>query len=60
MLLIAAHLDFWRPQREVVWFGWLPEELLWRLAWMVLAAAFVIHFTYFVWAGEDSEEGGGR
>lgn len=57
-LLIATHLDVWRPQREVLWFGWLPEELGWRLAWMTAAALYVLHFTRFVWVPrpEDADE----
>ena len=35
--LLALHLDFWRPQRARLWFGWMPEEILWRLGWMALA-----------------------
>lgn len=54
--LVATHLDAWRLQRDVVWFGWLPEELAWRLAWMLAAWAFVAWFTHAVWARESSGE----
>ena len=30
-VLLALHLDFWRPQRATLYFGWCPEELAWRL-----------------------------
>jgi hypothetical protein len=56
-LLLATHLDAWRPQREVLWLGWLPEELAWRLLWMLGAAAFVVWFTRAVWAQEGTREG---
>lgn len=49
MLLLVLHLDFWRPQRDVIWFGWMPEELVWRLAWMVLAFVYLIFFCSRVW-----------
>ena len=55
LLLLVTHLDFWRPQRATLWFGWLPEELLWRLAWMAAAFLFVVHFTARVW-GDPEEE----
>lgn len=54
--LLLGHLDSWRPQRAVVWFGWLPEELAWRIAWMLAAWAFVVWFTRAVWARETSDE----
>lgn len=56
LLLVATHLDFWRPQRPVLWFGWLPEELLWRLCWMAFAFLFIVHFTARVWP-DPQEEG---
>lgn len=49
VLLLVLHLDFWRPQRDVIWFGWMPEELVWRLAWMVLAFAYLVFFCSRVW-----------
>ena len=52
-LLVALHLDFWRTQRPNLWLGWLPEELLWRLAWMAAAFAYLVYFTRCVWTEED-------
>lgn len=52
LVLLALHVDFWRPQRPVLWLGWLPEELVYRLAWMVLAWLFLTFFIRFVWRGE--------
>ncbi len=49
LLLLALHLDFWRPRRPEIWFGWLPEEMLWRLAWMALALLYLIFFCRCVW-----------
>ena len=37
LLLVVLHVDWWRPQRAEPWFGWMPEELAWRLGWMALA-----------------------
>lgn len=54
--LLATHLDFWRPQRAVLWWGWLPEELFWRLGWMALAFLFVVHFTRCVWTAPEEDE----
>ena len=41
ILLLVLHLDFWRPQRVEVYFGWVPEELLYRIGWMILAWAYL-------------------
>ena len=47
--LLALHLDTWRPQRAHLWFGWMPEELAWRLAWMAAAALYLVWFCSAVW-----------
>ncbi len=53
IVLIALHLDFWRPQRAVLYFGWLPEDVAYRLGWMFLAWLFLLFFTRYVWKEED-------
>ncbi len=50
--LVVLHLDFWRPQRDVVHLGWIPEELAWRLAWMALATVYLWWFCARVWREE--------
>ncbi|MFT5050771.1 MAG: hypothetical protein ACI8QZ_002174 [Chlamydiales bacterium] len=52
LLLVATHLDFWRPQRPLLVFGWLPEELLWRLCWMAAAFLYLVYFCKYVWREE--------
>lgn len=52
-VLVALHLDFWRPQRDVLYFGWLPEDMAYRWVWMLLAWAYLIYFTRFVWTEDD-------
>jgi len=47
--LSLAHLDFWRESRAVLWFGWLPEELAYRVGWMLLAWGVMLFITRFVW-----------
>ena len=49
LALLVLHLDFWRPQRDVLWFGWMPEELLWRLGWMGLAGLYLVFFCRRIW-----------
>lgn len=44
LALLALHFDFWRPQRAVLWGGVVPEELGWRLVWMVAAAVYLTWF----------------
>lgn len=53
LVLLALHLDFWRAGRPAVWFGWVPEELLWRLAWMGLAWLYLLWFCARVWREEE-------
>jgi len=52
LLLLALHFDFWRPRRPELWFGWVPEELLWRLVWMLLAFLYLSWFCTRVWKSE--------
>ena len=48
-VLLVLHLDFWRPQRVRLVLGWMPEELAWRLAWMVLAWLYLLFVCARVW-----------
>lgn len=57
--LVALHLDFWRPQRVVLWFGWVPEELLYRLGWMALAWLYLLWVCRALWRGSDGPDGEG-
>jgi hypothetical protein len=52
ILLLLGQFDFWREQQPVLHFGWLPEELLWRLGWMAAALAYLCHFCRCVWGRE--------
>ncbi len=54
LILVALHLDFWRPQRVEVHLGWIPEELLYRVAWMALAWLYLVFFCKSVWTEEES------
>lgn len=60
LALVALHVDFWRPRRPVLWLGWLPEELAYRLGWMLLAWLYLLFLTRRVWnretAGAADEE----
>lgn len=49
LALVVLHLDFWRPARDVVYLGWIPEELALRLVWMALATLYVWWFCARVW-----------
>ena len=54
LVLVVLHLDFWRDQRPVLYWNWLPEELLFRIVWLLLAWAFLLFFCRFVWRGDDA------
>ena len=45
VLLMALHLDSWRPQRPVLYMGWIPEEILYRLGWIGLVWAYLLFLT---------------
>ena len=48
-LLLFLHLDFWRPRSSELYFGWLPEELGYRVLWMLLAWAYLVFFCRWLW-----------
>lgn len=52
-LLVALHLDFWRPHRAVLYGGWFPEELAYRLFTMLLAFLFIHLLCSRVWEAPD-------
>ena len=55
LLLVVLHLDFWRPQRLVFHLGWLPEELAYRIVYLLLAWLYMLFICWVVW---DEEEQG--
>ncbi len=58
VLLLILHLDFWRPQRVALYGGWLPEELLYRLVWMLLAWLYLMYFCARIWRSKADEQVG--
>jgi hypothetical protein len=54
LALLVLHLDSWRPQRVAIHLGWIPEELLWRLAWMLLAWAYLFYICRFHWRTDEA------
>ena len=52
-VLLVLHLDFWRPQSADLYWGWLPQEMAYRLGWMALAWLYLEWFTRRVWTGDD-------
>lgn len=59
LALVVLHLDFWRGPRPGTVFGWLPEDMAYRLAWMAAAAIYLLYFTYRVWDGDEAEDQAG-
>ena len=47
--LVALHLDFWRPQRAELLFGWLPVELAYRVGFLILAWGYMLFVCSRVW-----------
>ncbi len=52
LLLLALHLDFWRTQRPELLLGWIPEELAYRLGWIVLAWLYLLFVCARLWGEE--------
>lgn len=59
--LLLLHLDFWRSDEVVLYFGWLPHELAYRVGWMLLAWAYLGFFCRYLWPAPDppAEAGSG-
>ena len=55
MILLVLHFDFWRVQRAELYFGWLPEELAYRVTWLLLAWVYLLYFCAVVWRDEPEE-----
>lgn len=53
LLLLGLHFDFWRARDVSIWFGWLPGELLYRLAWMLLVWLYLLFFCSWIWRDQD-------
>jgi len=45
VVLMALHLDSWRPQRGVLYMGWIPEEILYRLVWIGCVWIYLVFLT---------------
>ncbi len=52
LVLLVLHVDFWRSARPDLYFGWLPEELAYRMVWMVFAWLYLMFFTSRIWRTE--------
>jgi hypothetical protein len=44
-LLLFLHHDSWRERTDALRFGFLPDELVWRLCWIVAAVAWLFWLT---------------
>lgn len=57
LVLVVLHHDFWLQGPRGAIAGALPVELVWRVAWMLLAAGWLWFFTARVWrAGDEGDE----
>ena len=55
LVLVVLHFDFWRPQSARLLFGWLPQELAYRIAYIGLAWIYVVWICRWVWREEDAD-----
>ena len=55
-VLLVLHLDFWRTQRVAVHLGWVPEELAYRLLWILCAWLYLLFVCGFVWRREEEPD----
>ena len=66
LALIALHNDAWiagllpgalsREARAELWLDWLPGELGYRLAWMLLAWLYLAWFCRVIWVSPREEQ----
>ena len=49
LILLVLHFDFWRPSPPSLLGGWLPAELAYRLAHMLLSWLFLMFVCSRVW-----------
>ena len=49
LLLLALHLHFWVDAGPLLLMGWLPVDLAYRIAWLMLAWVYMIFFCKMVW-----------
>jgi len=52
LVLLALHLHFWIDPGPDLWWNWLPIDLAYRIAWLVLAWLYLLFFCRFVWDKE--------
>jgi hypothetical protein len=55
-LLLGLHFDAWRPSDWPGTVAGVPGELVYRLAWMGLAYAYLAWFLRAVWRAERGEQ----
>lgn len=55
VVLSILHVDFWRPSTGALWLGCVPEDLAYRIAWMIAAWGVMLFITAFVWRAEAEE-----
>lgn len=47
--LLGLHMLGFGQGGRALWFGWLPVDLAWRIAWMTAAAGLVFWMTGRLW-----------
>ena len=55
LILLALHCDFWREPSAGAWLGVLPDELAWRMTWMLLAWGYLVFVAHRVWRDRGAE-----
>jgi hypothetical protein len=54
-VLLILHVAARRCPGTDLRFGWLPDELAFRIGWMLVSACLVVLITRVVWTIEDEE-----
>ena len=49
----VLHVDAWRSPGARVFLGWVPEELLYRLVWVLLAWGYLLLLFARFWTDEE-------
>ncbi|MHC4948555.1 MAG: hypothetical protein ACYTG1_09865 [Planctomycetota bacterium] len=54
LVLVALHLDYYRAGDGPLRWGWVPDELAWRVGSIGLAWAYILFVCRYVWREDDA------
>jgi len=52
IVLMVLHIDFWRTASDTLYFGWMPETMAYRVAWIIGSWVYLMFFCARIWRRE--------